>query len=379
MSKTISEINKENRKMDKLKVAVMGCTGLVGQQFIRMLNNHPFFKVQALSSSARSAGKKYGESLSWAAGGEIPEAIREMEILETSVESILKAEAKIIFSAVPTSLAENIESILRGHGLFIFSNASAHRLDEDVPILIPDVNSDHLEIVRSQLSRAKGFIITNSNCSTSGLVMVLKPLESFGIKSVSVTTFQSISGAGRRGLSAMDIAANIIPFIKNEEEKMERESKKILGKFEGSRIVERDFELNTSCCRVPVREGHLMSVVIELEEDVDVRTVENALSLFRGIPQEMKLPTAPEFPLVVRHEEDRPQPVLDVYAGSPERARGMAVTVGRIRKKGRFLNLILLVHNTIRGAAGTCILNAELALMKSFIHSDTPRDGGGQE
>jgi aspartate-semialdehyde dehydrogenase len=365
--------------MDRIKVAVMGCTGLVGQQFVRMLYNHSFFTIHTLTSSAKSAGKKYGETLNWAAEGEIPEAMRELVILETSVESILKTGVRIVFSALPASIAEKIESILRGYGLFIFSNASAHRTDEDVPILIPEINSDHLEIIKRQLARTKGFIITNSNCSTSGLAMVLKPLEPFGIQSAIVTTFQSISGAGRRGLSAMDMASNVIPFIKNEEEKIERESRKILGKFDGFKIVNRDMIINASCCRVPVREGHLMGLVIEFEKDVDVRTVENALSLFRGIPQEKRLPTAPEFPIVVRHEEDRPQPVLDVYAGSPERARGMAVTVGRIRKKGRRLNLFLLVHNTIRGAAGTCILNAELALMKRFIRADQTTIGGGQE
>lgn len=332
-----------------------------------MLDNHPFFDLAGLTSSSRSAGKKYAKALNWAAGGEIPETAREMEVMDTLPENLLRCKAKIIFSALPPFMAERVEQFLRGQGIFIFSNASSRRLDEDVPILIPEVNADHLEVVRLQLSRYKGFIVTNSNCTVSGLVMVLKPLEKFGILSVTVTTYQSISGAGRRGLLAMDIAGNVIPFIRSEEEKIERESRKILGTFEKGRIIPNDIVINASCCRVPVGEGHLMSVVIEPEEDVDVRMVEGALSAFKGIPQEMKLPTAPERPLIVIDEEDRPQPALDAHAGGPGRARGMAVTVGRIRKKGRSINLFLLAHNLVRGAAGTSILNAELAVRKNLI------------
>jgi len=346
----------------------MGCTGLVGQQFVRMLDKHPFFELVALTSSSRSAGKKYACSMNWTASGDIPSPAKDMEILATCAESLLKEEPRIIFSALPAPRAELLEHLLRQKGIFIFSNSSSHRMDEDVPILIPEVNSDHLEIVRKQIFRYQGFIITNSNCSTSGLVMVLKPLERFGIQEVLVTTYQSISGAGRQGLPAMDIAGNAIPFIRNEEEKMEGESKKILGKFNGEKIIPHSLVINASCCRVPVREGHLMSVVIKFEDDVTRETIQEALASFKGAPQEMKLPTAPECPLIVRYEEDRPQPVLDVYAGWPERARGMAVTVGRIHKKARSINLYLLVHNTVRGAAGTCLLSAELAWRKSLIN-----------
>jgi len=353
--------------MRRIRVAVMGCTGLIGQQFVRMLNNHPCFELVALTSSSRSAGKKYKQAMNWAVGGDIPEMAKEMEVLETRPKYLLQCEPKIVFSALPSFLAEPIERFLRSQGIFVFSNASSHRWDEDVPILIPEINPDHLEIVRQQLSRDKGFIVTNSNCSTSGLVMVLKPLERFGIRSATVTTYQSISGAGRRGLPAMEIEANIIPFIKDEEQKIERESKKILGRIEKKKIIPNDVPINASCCRVPVREGHLMSVVIELKENVEVRNVAKALSAFKGAPQEMRLPTAPECPLIVMNEEDRPQPVLDVHAGWPERARGMAVTIGRIREKARNINLFLLVHNLVRGAAGTCILSAEFVLRKNLI------------
>lgn len=353
--------------MKKIKVAVMGCTGLVGQQFVRMLDNHPLFELVALTSSSRSAGKKYADSMNWAVGGDIPRPARDMKVLDTCPESLLDYEPKIVFSAIPPFLAEDIERFLRQQGIFIFSNASSRRMDEDVPILIPEVNSEHLEIVRQQTSCYKGFIITNSNCSTTGLVMALKPLEKFGIQEIIVTTYQSISGAGRQGLPAMDIVGNIIPFIRNEEEKMERESKKILGHFNGRKIIPCPLRINASCSRVSVREGHLLSLVIKFKESAEVEVIRETLASFKGIPQAMKLPTAPESPLIVRSEEDRPQPILDVYAGQPERARGMTVTVGRIRKKARAINLYLLVHNTIRGAAGTCLLSAELAVMKNYI------------
>jgi aspartate-semialdehyde dehydrogenase len=354
--------------MKRIKVAVMGCTGLVGQQFVKLLDEHPYFELAALTSSSRSAGKGYGRALNWAVGGEIPEAAREMEVSETAVDALLKSQVKVVFSAVPAFLAEKIEHLLRAQGLFIFSNASTHRMDEDVPILIPEINPGHFALVRKQMSRHKGFIVTNSNCSTSGLAMVLAPLEPLGMKSVTVTTFQSISGAGRRGLAAMDIAANAIPFIKNEEEKMEGELQKILGQLDRHKIVSRNLPVNASCCRIPVREGHLLSIVVDFLKEVDVGDVEKALSNFSSVPQALKLPTAPERPVIVRQEEDRPQPVLDVHAGQPERARGMAVTVGRIRKKARSINLFALVHNTVRGAAGTCLLSAELAFQKGLVH-----------
>jgi len=350
-----------------IKAAVMGCTGLVGQQFVRMLAGHPFFELSALTASSRSAGKPYGEAVNWSVGGEMPEDARRMTIGETSAAAIHEDGIKIVFSALPSSLAETIEPELRRRGILVFSNAGARRMDEDVPILIPEINAGHLEMVQPQVTRYGGFVITNSNCSTSGLTMVLKPLLTFGLRTVTVTTFQSISGAGRRGLPAMDIAANLIPFIRNEEEKIEQESKKILGTFSGQAIVPPAFQINASCCRVPVREGHLLSLAMSFENPVDPETAAAALTAFRGLPQTLKLPTAPEQPIIVRSEEDRPQPVLDVHAGSPDRARGMAVTVGRIRGKSDSLNLFLLVHNTVRGAAGTCILSAELAVRKGLI------------
>jgi aspartate-semialdehyde dehydrogenase len=240
-------------------------------------------------------------------------------------------------------------------------------MDSDVPILIPEVNPEHLGLIKAQVSKGMGFIVTNSNCSTTGIVMGLKPLLNFGLKSVTVSTYQALSGAGRHGVASLDIIDNVIPYIKDEEEKIERETKKILGKVYTEGVKDAGLEVNASCCRVPTREGHLESIVVELEEDVDSETISRALSSYRGIPQDLKLPTAPEVPVIVRSEKNRPQPILDRDAGSPERAKGMAVVVGRIRKKGQKVGLFLLVHNTIRGAAGTCILSAELAVANQYI------------
>ncbi|OGF68297.1 MAG: aspartate-semialdehyde dehydrogenase [Candidatus Fischerbacteria bacterium RBG_13_37_8] len=353
--------------MKKIKVAVMGCTGLVGQQFIRMLEKHPYFDIELITASPQSAGFKYGDVVDWIVGGETPGKIIDMIIADTAIESFRAKGIKVVFSALPAAIAKDIEGLLVEDGYCIFTNASSYRMLPDVPIVIPEVNSEHFRLVEHQLKKHSGFIVTNSNCTTAGLVVFLKPLMSFGIRSVMVTTYQALSGAGRHGVASMDIIGNIIPFIRNEEEKMENETRKIMGMLFNGSIAPCEMEVNASCCRVAVRDGHLESVSIELSEEVDLGTLLDALKSFRGVPQELRLPTAPEVPVIVRMEEDRPQPLLDVYNGNPERARGMAVTAGRIRKKGNRVNCFILSHNTIRGAAGTCILNAELALQKGYL------------
>ena len=345
----------------KTKVALLGCTGLVGQQFVRMLDGHPYFELAALTSSARSAGKTYGQAVSWSVGEEMPEFVRDRDVLPTSIGSVLDSGARLVFCALPSPAAQQIEPELRRRGIFVFTNASGRRLDPDVPLLVPEINADHLALARRQVFEFGGAIITNSNCTTSGLVLVLKPLVALGLESVTVATYQAISGAGRRGLAAMDIAANVIPFIRDEEQKMTLEPKKILGRNDGGVIIPSDLAVNASCCRVPVRDGHFLSLRLDFSVDRDVAEIEAALSSFRGVPQEWGLPSAPERPLIIRREEDRPQPILDAFAGSPARARGMAVSVGRIRKNGRSVNAAAVVHNTIRGAAGACLLNAETA------------------
>lgn len=360
--------------MKQLKTAVLGCTGLVGQQFIRMLNQHPFFSVAAVYASAASAGRKYEDVVRWRVPGIVPEYVRKMIVEKIDLESILNADIKIVFSALPAESALDIESLLRANNRYVFSNASAHRMIEDVPILIPEVNGEHLNLVFKQVSRYGGFIVTNSNCSTAGLALVLKPIIKYGVRMVTVATYQAISGAGLNGLSAMDISGNIIPHIGGEEKKMETELQKILAEYDGEVLHQLNIPMNVSCCRVPVREGHLESVAVHLSDNVETQELINAWSDFQGLPQELGLPSAPEYPLVVREEVDRPQPLLDCYAGYPERARGMTVTIGRVRKKDNTLLFVLLVNNIIRGAAGTSILNAEMAVRENMIPG-TERDG----
>jgi len=299
--------------------------------------------------------------------GVIPQAAQGMKIVEAQLQTLVEGGVRVFFSALPPAAAGTLESDLREKGCFIFTNASSHRKDDDVPVLIPEVNPGHIALAERQAVLHRGFIIAGSNCSTSGLVMALKPLESFGLRDISVATYQSMSGAGRRGIAALDIAGNVIPFIRNEEEKMERETRKFFGTLEPAGIRPADLEVRARCCRVPVREGHLLSIDAEFETAPDSSAVREAIARFRGVPQQLALPTAPLAPLILRAEEDRPQPLLDVLAGSPARARGMAVSVGRLRFSGRRLALVALVHNTIRGAAGTCLLNAELAVAKGLI------------
>jgi aspartate-semialdehyde dehydrogenase len=301
-------------------------------------------------------------------GGEIPSRVSKMRIQETSLKNIIDTKIKIIFASIPSVEAGKIENYLRKEGRYVFSNASAHRMDKEVPILIPEVNPEHIILAKEQIKKYSGFIITNSNCTTSGLVMVLRPLMRFDIRNIIVNTFQAISGAGRRGLFALDILGNVIPFIQSEEEKIIRESKKILGKITQSKIDEPKMPIISNCSRVPVQNGHLENVVIEFKDNINTEDIKETFINFRGTSQVTKLPTAPKFPIILRNEENRPQPMLDNLAGSPERARGMAVSIGRLRKNACFLSLFLLVHNTIRGAAGTCILNAELAVQQKLIN-----------
>ena len=353
--------------MKQIKTAVLGCTGLVGQQFIKMLDQHPYFKVTAVYASEASAGRKYEDVVNWWVRGSVPEYAKKMIIEKIELDSIIDHKIKIVFSALPAESARKIEVSLRANKRYVFSNASTYRMFEDIPILIPEVNVEHLNLATKQASRYGGFIVTNSNCSTAGLALALKPIFKYGFHSVTVSTYQAISGAGLSGLSAMDISGNVIPYIKDEEEKMEAELKKILSEFDGRGLQELNFPLSINCCRVPVREGHLESVAVHLKDKIEITELINAWSQFKGIPQTLKLPSAPEYPVLINEESNRPQPILDSYAGYPNRSRGMAITIGRIRKKGNNLIFVLLVNNMIRGAAGTSILNAELAYKKKII------------
>ncbi|MHB8055512.1 MAG: aspartate-semialdehyde dehydrogenase [Candidatus Aminicenantales bacterium] len=351
----------------KIKVAVLGSTGLVGQHFVRMLGGHPDFEIAVLAGSERSAGHPYADVVEWAAGGDIPAQAGNSVVQPTSVETIAASGADIAFSALPASTAGPLETALRDRGLFVFTNASSHRNDTDVPIVIPEINPGHLELAARQKKAHGGFIAADSNCSTAGLTLLLAPLRPLGIRAVVVTTFQAISGAGRRGLAAMDITGNCVPFIRDEEEKLGREPGRILGALESDGIRSWDVPVRANCCRVPVRDGHLLSVSVEFDEAADEKAAAEALAGFRGLPQKWNLPSAPAQPIIVRTEESRPQPVLDAWAGSPERTRGMAVTAGRLRARGRHLDLFGLVHNAVRGAAGMCLLTAELAAKQGLL------------
>ncbi len=353
--------------MEKIKVAVLGATGLVGKQFVRMLAGHPWCEIALLTASARSAGKRFSDAVSCEAGDVLPPYVAELEMAETSAAACLESGVRVAFSALPAHTASGLETQLREEGICVFSNASSHRMDADVPIVIPEINPEHLKLARAQREKHRGFIVTNSNCSTAGLALALAPLIPFGIRTVTVSTYQSVSGAGRRGLTAMAILGNAVPFIAAEEEKIERETAKILGRCEGTSIAASGIDLRASACRVPVREGHLESVIVELEQDVTADEVAQAFAGFRGLPQALGLPSAPRCPIIVRTGADRPQPALDAWAGEPERAAGMAVPIGRIRRKGQDIAFFLLVHNLVRGAAGTCVLTFELALRKGYL------------
>ncbi|MDW7761833.1 MAG: aspartate-semialdehyde dehydrogenase [Acidobacteriota bacterium] len=346
-------------RQQKTSVGVLGCTGLVGQHFVRLLDGHPWFRISLLAASPKSAGKSYQEACRWIAGGEMPPAVRDMTVVETSPDLVTESGCRVFFSALPAGIAGPLEAALRAAGYFIFTNASARRMDADVPILIPEINPDHASLLRDQIERHGGFIAAGSNCTTAGLVLGLKPLDPLDPVFCTVTTFQSLSGAGRTGLAALDISGNVLPFIGGEEDKMRRETRKILGRVHSGRIVDREISIRPTCCRVPVQVGHLLSIEVETARRADVDEVRELFKGFHSPPQVTGLPTAPETPIIVRVEEDRPQPLLDAGAGRPERARGMAATVGRIQADGRRISFLLLVNNLVRGAAGNVLLAAE--------------------
>ena len=350
--------------MKKIQTAVLGSTGIVGQQFLRMLAGHPFFELCHLGASANSAGKIYRD-VDWSLDTPPPADFLEMELGGPDAEACINSGASVVFSALPSETAGELEPELAAGGCRVFSNASAHRMNPSVPLIIPEVNPEHLALC-SRRSK-KGMIITNANCVTAGLVLALEPLRVFGLRSVILSTYQAVSGAGRQGLSALSTLDNIIPHIASEEEKIEQETRKIFGSIRNGHIDPLFLDINASCCRVPVRNGHLMNLIVELENDASLKDFSRSLAEFRGQPQNLGLPTAPLQPVLIRKERDRPQAALDRTAGRPERAAGMAVTAGRIRKKENRFNFSLLVHNTIRGAAGTCILNAELAYSRELL------------
>ncbi|HDN62471.1 MAG TPA: aspartate-semialdehyde dehydrogenase [Candidatus Bathyarchaeota archaeon] len=349
----------------KYNVAILGATGTVGQRFIEILKDHPWFKIEVLAASPRSAGKKYKEACKWLLKSEMPEEIGEMTVVNTDVQEVSKAgNVDLVFSALPGDIAGPVEEEFAKQYPLV-SKAKAHRYDEDVPLLIAEVNPDHLGLIPVQKERRgyDGFITTDPNCSTIQLVLSLKPLEKFGIKKVLVSTMQALSGAGYPGVPSMDIIDNVVPFISGEEEKLERETLKIMGRFDGDKITYADFKVSASCNRVNVSDGHLECVFVELEQEPSIEEVKEAFRNFRGEPQRLNLPSAPKNPIIVREERDRPQPRYDRDAEG-----GMSVVVGRVRKDPIMtVKYLCLGHNTIRGAAGAGVLSAELLAAKKYI------------
>ncbi len=350
--------------MDKIRVAILGATGLVGQVFIDILSNHPWFEIVELMASKESAGKKYKDVAKWSLNKEIPEDVRDMIVKNTDPRE-LKGDVDLIFSALPSSVAKELEPKF-AEKFKVISKASAYRLEEDVPLLIPEINPEHLELIEIQQRRRKweGFLITDPNCTTCIFLLSLKPIyDSFGVESIIATSMQAISGAGYEGLYAMQIHDNLIPYIKGEEEKLKNETLKILGKIENGKIMKPDIKISATCTRVPVIHGHTISVSLKLKRKADIEEVISVLKNFKGLPQELNLPSAPEKPVIVREEIDRPQPRLDRDA-----YKGMAVTVGRIRKDEVLdIKYIVTGHNLVRGAAGASVLDAELLYKKGYL------------
>jgi aspartate-semialdehyde dehydrogenase len=351
--------------MKRIKTAILGATGMIGQNYLYLLLNHPWFEVTALTGG-ESAGKKYSSTGKWLMSPDMPEQYKDMIVKPTEPKEV---DADLIFSALPTSAAKTVEPKFAEAGFHIISDSSAFRLCDDVPVVIPEVNPDHLSLIEVQRSKRKwdGFIVSNPNCTALGLTIALKPIHDLlTIKKVVVTTMQALSGAGIPGVPSLSITDNVIPFIAEEEEKVQLEPCKMLGSIEGDKIKPADIKVEASCNRVPTIDGHLESVYIETKERVDIDRVKEVLRSFKGKPQELKLPMAPTQPIIVREEEDRPQPRLDRLAGS---VPGMSVTVGRVRRglDANSLWLHVLSHNTIRGGSGSSILLGELMVALKMI------------
>jgi aspartate-semialdehyde dehydrogenase len=346
----------------KIPVGVLGATGAVGQRFIQLLADHPWFEVAELLASDRSAGKRYRDACTWRLATPLPERVAEMTV--RGADDALASP--IQFSGLDSSVAGELEAKLAAKGHAVVSNARNHRMADDVPLLIPEVNPDHLDALAAQRKRTGGgYVVTNPNCSVVGLAMALAPLHrTFGLESAAVVTLQALSGAGYPGVASLDATDNVIPYIGGgEEEKIETEPRKILGGYANGSFVLADFTLSASVHRVAVTDGHTMAVFARLRAKASAADATRALADFRGEPQERKLPTAPRSPIHVHEAADRPQPRLD-----RDREGGMAVSVGRVREDGLFhLKLEVLVHNTIRGAAGAAILNAELLRERGLL------------
>jgi len=357
----------------KIPVGILGATGTVGQRFIQLLHEHPWFEITWLAASDRSAGKLYPEAAKWNLAMSIPAKIAAMKVSAAAPD---KSTPKLVFAALDATAAQQIEPAFAEAGHAVVSNSSAFRMAEDVPLVIPEVNGDHVPLIKTQKWYKKngGFMVTNPNCSAIGLVLALAPLHRrFGIDKIFVATMQAISGAGYPGVPSMDILGNVIPYIAKEEDKMEAETRKLLGSLvesslvesslNGSRVIDADLVLSAHCNRVAVEDGHTESVSLKLRKPATAEEIIEAWNEFRCLPQKLKLPTAPEQPVIYESAPDRPQPRLD-----RDRGRGMSAVCGRLRPCNIFdWKFTVLSHNTIRGAAGAAVLNGELLKAQGYL------------
>src|SRR6202789_4563144 len=362
--------------MERRRVGILGATGMVGQRFIQLLSNHPWFEIAWLAASDRSAGKTYAEACRWKLETPLPKRIATMTLQPNVPESSAIELPKIIFAALDADIARELEPKFAAAGCAVISNSSAFRMVADVPLVVPEVNSDHLSLIESQSWRKEsgGYIVTNPNCSAIGLALALKPLEErFGIESLFVSTMQAISGAGYPGVASLDILGNVVPFIKNEEEKLQEEVGKLLGRGDGNGIEMLDAKVSAHCNRVAVEDGHTECVSIKFKKRATQEEVLAAWSEFAPL-RGQHLPTAPDQPVEYDASVDRPQPRLDKMRGN-----GMAATVGRLRPCSLLdWKFVVLSHNTIRGAAGAAVLNAEgLARMGKLDKLGVPATGEG--
>jgi aspartate-semialdehyde dehydrogenase len=359
----ISRARADANRNRRYRVGILGATGTVGQRFIQLLEHHPQFKVTALAASDRSQGKRYAQACTWRLPGAMPEAVRFL-VVEAPCPPL---DCDFVFSSLPSQIARDTEDAFARAGYPVISNSSAYRMDEDVPLLIPEINHQHLALLSVQRGRGfknGAFIVTNPNCSTIILALALAPLHArFGIASAAVTTMQALSGAGYPGVASHDIADNVLPFIEAEEEKIESETLKILGCLHQESIRSPSMSLSAQCHRVNVTDGHLAAIRVKLIHGTQLDEVRETLASFQSLPQEVKLHSAPDYPIIVRDEVDRPQPRLD-----RDTHGGMSVTVGRLaRDQVLDYRFVALGHNTIRGAAGAAILNAELLIEKGYL------------
>ena len=347
---------------NKLAVGILGATGIVGQRFIQMLEQHPWFEVAWLAASDRSEGRSYGEAARWRLKTAIPERIANMTVSPAKPDEA----PKIIFAALDAAIARELEPQFAAAGCAVVSNSSALRMQADVPLVIPEVNGDHIRLIECQSWRRQngGYVVTNPNCSAIGLVMALAPLHRhFELDAVMAVTMQAVSGAGYPGVASLDILGNVIPYIAKEEEKMEEETQKLLGTVSGSRVEPAPFAVSAQCNRVAVEDGHTESVSVQLKKKADASVIIAAWNEFRAEPQQLHLPSAPERPVIYINASDRPQPRFDSDLGL-----GMTTSVGRLRPCGVLdWKFTVLSHNTIRGAAGAALLNAELLKAKGYL------------